>query len=126
MRTNPSFNLNRRALTALLSLAAVGVGVRATETGAGPAQGPLRPHPKNSRYFTDGSGKAIYLTGSHTWNNFQDGGWAAGGEAGRWSNNLGKFDFDGYLAFLRENHHNFIRLWTPENAADVGEGNPVE
>jgi len=32
-----------------------------------PASGPLRIHPDNPRYFTDGSGKAIYLTGSHTW-----------------------------------------------------------
>jgi hypothetical protein len=38
------------------------------------ARGPLRIHPSNPRYFTDGSGKAIYLTGSHTWNNLQDGG----------------------------------------------------
>jgi hypothetical protein len=30
------------------------------------ATGPLRANPANSRYFTDGSGKAIYLTGSHT------------------------------------------------------------
>ena len=37
-------------------------------------QGPLRVHPKNPRYFTDGSGGAIYLTGSHTWLNLQDGG----------------------------------------------------
>jgi len=34
--------------------------------------GPLRIHPKNPRYFTDGSGRAIYLTGSHTWANLQD------------------------------------------------------
>jgi hypothetical protein len=31
------------------------------------ASGPLKIHPDNPRYFTDGSGKAIYLTGSHTW-----------------------------------------------------------
>src|SRR5689334_12697988 len=36
------------------------------------ATGPLFRHPSNPRYFTDGSGKAIYLTGSHTWNNFQE------------------------------------------------------
>ena len=29
--------------------------------------GPLRVHPANGRYFTDASGRAIYLTGSHTW-----------------------------------------------------------
>jgi hypothetical protein len=36
------------------------------------AMGPLRVHPDNPRYFTDGSGRAIYLTGSHTWANLQD------------------------------------------------------
>src|SRR5262245_17715422 len=36
------------------------------------AIGPLRVHPANPRYFTDGSGKAVYLTGAHTWNNLQD------------------------------------------------------
>ncbi len=33
------------------------------------ARGPLRVLPGNPRYFTDGSGKAIYLTASHTWSN---------------------------------------------------------
>ena len=33
------------------------------------ATGPLRVNPANRRYFTDGSGKAIYLAGSHTWAN---------------------------------------------------------
>ena len=37
-----------------------------------PATGPLRANPANPRYFTDGSGRAIFLTGSHTWANFQD------------------------------------------------------
>jgi hypothetical protein len=35
-------------------------------------RGPLRVHPANPRYFTDGSGRAVILTGSHTWGNFQD------------------------------------------------------
>ena len=43
---------------------------RYTETvRSSKATGPLRRHPSNPRYFTDGSGKAIYLTGSHTWSN---------------------------------------------------------
>ena len=43
-----------------------------------PAVGLLRTHPTNPRYFTDGtinpdgSAKAVYLTGSHTWNNLVD------------------------------------------------------
>ena len=71
-------------------------------TRAEPAAGPLRVHPTNSRYFTDGSGKAIYLTGAHTWNNFQDFGPADPPPA---------FDFNAYLDFLEKHHHNFIRLW---------------
>jgi len=35
-------------------------------------QGPLRVHPDNPRYFTDGSDRVIYLTGSHTWANLVD------------------------------------------------------
>jgi len=72
------------------------------------ASGPLRVHPTNSRYFTDGSGKAIYLTGSHTWNNLVDFG----------TDNPPKpFDFDAYLDFLERHHHNFFRLWRWEGVA---------
>lgn len=70
-------------------------------------QGPLRVHPNNGRYFTDNSGQAIYLTGSHTWANFQEIGLA--GE--------NKFDWQGYLTMMKEHHHNFIRLWVWEQAA---------
>src|SRR5205807_7499953 len=40
-------------------------------TGTG-ATGPLRALATNPRYFTGGSGKAILLSGSHTWNDFMD------------------------------------------------------
>jgi hypothetical protein len=63
----------------------------------------LRVHPENPRYFTDGSGRAVYLTGSHTWNNLVD--------MGR-GDPPGPFDFDGYLDFLGRHGHNFVRLWT--------------
>jgi hypothetical protein len=42
------------------------------------AVGPLRAHPCNPRCFTDGTAnadcslRAVYLTGSHTWNSLQD------------------------------------------------------
>jgi hypothetical protein len=36
------------------------------------SKGPLLVHSKNSRYFSDDSGKAVYLTGAHTWYNLQD------------------------------------------------------
>ncbi|MCG7853447.1 MAG: DUF6298 domain-containing protein, partial [Methanosarcinaceae archaeon] len=71
------------------------------------AMGPLKVSSSNSRYFTDGTCKVVYLTGSHTWSNFQD-----LGEA-----NTSPFDYTAYLDFLQENHHNFTRLWVWENAA---------
>jgi hypothetical protein len=69
------------------------------------AAGPLRVHPLNPRYFTDGTGRAIYLTGSHTWSNFKD--------MGK-TDPLPRFDFEEYLGFLQRHNHNFIRLWTWE------------
>lgn len=73
--------------------------------------GPLKVHPTNPRYFTDGSKnadgtlKAVYLTGSHTWNNLQDLG--AGDPPP-------VFDYTKYLDYLERYHHNFIRLWHQE------------
>jgi hypothetical protein len=71
------------------------------------ATGPLRVDPANPRYFTDGSGRAIYLTGSHTWVNFQDIGY---------SDPPPVFDYTAFLDFLETNHHNFFHLWTWEQA----------
>jgi hypothetical protein len=65
---------------------------------SGAGVGPLRVHPTNPRYFADGTGRAIYLTGSHTWANLQ-------GFATR------PFDFTAYLNFLKSYNHNFIRGW---------------
>jgi hypothetical protein len=86
------------------------------------AAGPLRVHPTNPRYFTDGtkdpdgSLKAVYLTGSHTWNNQQE---IEGFRPGRSPVPLtGKFDFDRYLDFLDSYHHNFYRHWIFEFAKD--------
>ena len=66
------------------------------------ATGPLGHSTANPRYFADGSGKPVYLTGSHTWASLQDIGL---------SNPPPAFDFTGYLDFLDRHHHNFIRLW---------------
>ncbi len=77
------------------------------------ARGPLRVHPTNPRYFTDGarspdgSLRAVYLTGSHTWNNRRDIGRDDPPKA---------FDFDAYLDFLERHGHNFIRLWAWDSA----------
>ncbi|MEK7406063.1 MAG: hypothetical protein AAB225_13230 [Acidobacteriota bacterium] len=71
-----------------------------------PARGPLRILPTNPRYFTDGSGTAIYLAGSHNWNTFQDNGHRSGG-----GDPPPVFDYSGHLDFLQAHNHNFFRLW---------------
>jgi len=91
----------------LIALSATAQAPPASRPNATLAKGPLRVHPTNPRYFTDGaknadgSLKAVYLTGSHTWGNLCD------AREGRPA-----FDFTGYLDFLERYHHNFIRLWS--------------
>src|ERR687897_2834948 len=66
------------------------------------AAGPLRVSTRNPRYFTppsaDGTERAVYLTGSHIWNNLHDG--MGPGPVG--PADPERFDFDGYLRFLTE------------------------
>jgi hypothetical protein len=57
-----------------------------------PARGPLRVCAANPRYFTDGSGRALYLTGAHTWPNVVDIGP---------TDPPPRFDFDAFLDFQR-------------------------
>jgi hypothetical protein len=71
------------------------------------AIGPLKVDPLNPRYFTNGNGRAILLTGSHTWSNFTDSGD---------TNPPPVFNFTQYLDFLVQNNHNFFRLWRSETA----------
>jgi len=76
------------------------------------APGPLVVSETNPRYFTVASGsaferKAIYLTGSHIWNNFHDG----LGPGLNCSTVPERNDYSAYLAFLKQHGHNFIRLW---------------
>jgi hypothetical protein len=69
------------------------------------ATAPLRVHPTNGRYFMDGSGKAVYLTGSHTWNNLQHNGVYP------------RVEYDEYLDLLDKHNHNFIRMWAWEQGS---------
>jgi hypothetical protein len=66
-------------------------------------QGPLKHNPLNPRYFTDDSGEAIYLTGSHTWAVMQ----------AMWPENEPRheMDYDGFLQMMADNNHNFLRFW---------------
>lgn len=84
------------------SLSALSFGSKEGEVLRHGIKGPLRVHPKNPRYFTDDGKRAIYLTGSHTWSDFQDMGPSDPPPA---------FDFNAYLDFLAQHNHNFIRLW---------------
>ena len=102
----------RQSAISLLSLAAgvamvAGASEPVVQSKAAPAKGPLRVHPANPRYFTDGSGKAILLTGSHAWDNLQDFRYAT-------LPSPPPMDFAAYLAFLQRHHHNFFRLWAWE------------
>jgi hypothetical protein len=74
-------------------------------TAPRPITAPLRALATNPNYFTDGSGKAIYLTGSHTWNTVQD-----------WGTNdtIQPLDFKAFVKMLVAHHHNFTLLWTTE------------
>jgi hypothetical protein len=76
------------------------------------SKGPLRVNPRNPRYFTDGSGKAIYFTAAHTWANLPDIGLTDPPPA---------FDFDRYLKFLADHNYNYIRLWRWETPKDIEE-----
>lgn len=90
------------AAAVLLGLAAAGF--------ADSARGPLKVLASNPRYFTDGDGKAVYLTGSHTWSNLQ--------EISRLPEHPNPVvRFDDFLDFLEARRHNCFRLWTWESAA---------
>jgi hypothetical protein len=74
--------------------------------------GPLTVSAANPRYFTAAAGdtadqRAVYLTGSHIWNNLHDG----MGPGPVCADTPERLDFGAYLDFLVERGHNFIRLW---------------
>ena len=69
------------------------------------SKGPLRVSETNPRYFTDNTGKAIYLTGSHTWNNLVD---MTIDEQSTY------FDYPAYIRWMKESNYNFFRLWAWE------------
>ena len=101
----------------LLLVLFVSSGALARASGAAenwsPAAGPLRVLRANPRYFTDGSGKAVLLTGSHIWNSLQDYSYATLPAPA-------PLDFDAYLSFLRRKNHNFFRLWVWESPMNKG------
>ena len=65
--------------------------------------GPLR-RVGNKPFFVDANGRGVFLAGSHTWDNLQE-----------WGNPGQTFDYRDYLQTLRDNGHNFFRLWAWES-----------
>ncbi|MDA8168327.1 MAG: DUF6298 domain-containing protein [Nitrospiraceae bacterium] len=65
------------------------------------SMGPLRVDPSNPRYFTDGNGNVVYLTGSHTWSDLKD--------VGKYNGSY--LDYNAWLDLLQSNGHNFMRGW---------------
>jgi Family of unknown function (DUF6298) len=87
------------------------------------ATGPLTVSAANPRYFTAAAGdtagqKAVYLTGSHIWNNLHDGMGPGKGCA----ETPEELDYGAYLDFLVEHGHNFIRLWRWEQVRSQAAG----
>jgi hypothetical protein len=91
-------------------------------TGPGAAAGPLVVSRKNPRYFairSADSDQVVYLTGSHFNHNFHDG----AGPGPACAETPEQFDYPGYLRFLQDHGHNFIRLWRWEHFKSlVGDG----
>jgi hypothetical protein len=84
----------------------------------GSAKGPLKVCKTNPRYFTDGSGKAIYLTGSNCGWEMQDDAW--GGYSAQGTHV--KFGFEKFLNLLASHNLNYVRFWIVENTrSDKGQ-----
>jgi hypothetical protein len=110
------FDGKGRGVTVVAAAVAVSVLFGAVPRG-GPAagaaisaDGPLVVSSENPRFFTAGSGEAVYLVGSNLWNNLQDG---AG--LGSCDQPGPSFDWTAYLDFLESHHMNFIRGWRWEH-----------
>jgi len=110
---------------ALIALAILSVIPAESVAQRKPADGPLRPIEGNPRWFQDGTGKAVYLAGSHTWQSLQDNGLLMREGSG---NPPPVFDFASYLDFLARHNHNFFRLWRWETTkwTDSYTGNAVK
>jgi uncharacterized protein DUF6298 len=100
-------------LIVLAAAVAIVPGYGEDQATARSKQGPLRVYRANPRYFADGRGRPVYLTGSHVWWNLVgDKTWEADCRYG----SAYPFTFKAYLDRLTEHGHNFVRLWTLETA----------
>jgi hypothetical protein len=105
---------SRILMASVTLLSVAGLFAQTTKpASAGHAMGPLEVHPANSHYFMRPDGKAVFLTGSHTWNDFQDMGT---------STTPTPIDFHDYVKFLKAHGHNATILWKKDLPTDCGWG----
>src|SRR5216684_8525929 len=77
------------------------------------AMGPLKQSTANPRYFVTPSGKAVLLSGSHTWDDFQD---------TSTSTSPAAVDFTAYVNFLKSHGHSVTILWRKDLPTYCGWG----
>jgi hypothetical protein len=101
-------------LTRVCGIAALGIAWASSAVGAA---GLLRVHPDNPRYFTDDSGKAIYLAGHQWFNDVQHNAW----------NSPVRVNWDRYLDFMQERKMNYLRNWVVWSVGDpkAGHASPL-
>ena len=77
------------------------------------SMGPLKQSTVNPRYFVAPNGKAVLLSGSQTWNSFQD---------TDQSSSPAAMDFTAYVNFLKAHGHNVTILWKKDLPTYCGWG----
>src|SRR5713226_6168223 len=76
-----------------------------------PPMGPLKKSTMNTRYFVDPAGNAVFLSGSHTWNDVQD---------TSQSSSPAAFPFANYVSMLKADGQNATILWRKDMPRECG------
>src|SRR6266567_454860 len=76
-----------------------------------PPMGPLKQSTVNTRYFVDPAGNAVFLSGSHTWNDVQD---------TSQSSSPAAFPFANYVNMLKADGQNATILWRKDMPRECG------
>ncbi|MGH9511138.1 MAG: putative collagen-binding domain-containing protein [Terriglobales bacterium] len=95
-------------VTCFLLISACGLFAQTATAGS---MSPLWVGQKNSHYFTTRNGKVVFLTGSHTWNDFQNMGTSISPTP---------IDFHAYVMFLKAHGQNVTILWKKDLPIDCG------
>jgi hypothetical protein len=72
-------------------------------------------HSGNPRYFSDGRGKAIYLTGWNNGRELQDNAWTD------YNHKPTITDYPNFLKSLKQHNHNYMRMWVVEHTQHTPE-----